>query len=112
MKDRREQKDAYNAAYRASHREEARARTAAWRSDNPEEGRAAVARLSCCNPTTARRRLFITPPTAPPITKSRPLAAHFAVRYAAHCGFHGFWPPGFTRNGHPVSPEMATLFHG
>jgi len=28
------------------------------------------------------------------------------------CGFHGFWPPGFTRNGQPVSPEMATLFHG
>ena len=30
----------------------------------------------------------------------------------AECGFHGFWPPGFTRNGHPVSPEMATRFHG
>ncbi len=29
-----------------------------------------------------------------------------------YCGFHGFWPPGFTRNGQPVSPEMATLFHG
>ncbi len=29
-----------------------------------------------------------------------------------YCGFHGFWPPGFTANGHPVSPELATLFHG
>ena len=28
------------------------------------------------------------------------------------CGFHGFWSPCFTRNGHPVSPEMVTLFHG
>jgi len=28
------------------------------------------------------------------------------------CGFHGFWPPGFARNGHPFSPELATLFHG
>ena len=28
------------------------------------------------------------------------------------CGFHGFWTPCFTANGHPVSPETDTLFHG
>jgi hypothetical protein len=33
-------------------------------------------------------------------------------RSAPRCGFHGFWPPCFTGNGHPVSPETATLFHG
>jgi hypothetical protein len=34
----------------------------------------------------------------------------FVAYLRARCGFHGFWPPCFTRNGHPVSPEMATLF--
>ncbi len=28
------------------------------------------------------------------------------------CGFRGFRPPGFAANGHPVSPETATLVHG
>ncbi len=28
------------------------------------------------------------------------------------CGFHGFWTPCFAANGHPVSPETATLFRG
>jgi hypothetical protein len=41
-------------------------------------------------------------------------AVHAALEAvnSAGCGFHGFWPPGFTANGHPVSPELATLLHG
>jgi DNA replication protein DnaC len=33
-------------------------------------------------------------------------------RVLARCGFHGFWTPCFAANGHPVSPETDTLFHG
>ncbi len=40
------------------------------------------------------------------------IAAGDAIVRVTTCGFHGFWPPGFTANGHPVSPELATLFHG
>ncbi len=29
--------------------------------------------------------------------------------YPPRCGFHGFWPPGFAGNGHPVSRVKVTL---
>ena len=53
-------------------------------------------------------------PGRPPPT-GRPGAAVLEALEAipvVTCGFHGFWPPCFARNGHPVSPETATLFHG
>ena len=43
---------------------------------------------------------------------SRPRSAGRPSGGTGGCGFHGFWPPCFARNGHPVSPETDTLFHG
>ena len=60
------------------------------------------------NPPTADRPELINGAPGPKLE----LQFHEAMLELYDFGFHGFWPPGFTANGHPVSPELATLFHG